>query len=117
MNKNILKKTLLTLTALLLLGSLPFFFSGCKTQKYSVDYCGSKDCYSNAKDSYKAGTKVTLYYELIATDTDYSFTLDGEPVDWTYDERKGFVIEFTMPEHDVKLECHTKNSMLPDYSE
>lgn len=81
---------------------------------YTVDYCGAKYCYSNAKDSYKAGTNVKLYFELIATDTDYSFTLDGEPVKWSYDENKGFVIEFTMPEHDVKLECHSKNSMLPD---
>ncbi len=112
MSKPILKRILLTLTVLLLLGSFPFFFSGCKTQKYNVDYCGSKGCYSNAKDSYKAGSKVTLYFELIATDTDYSFTLDGEPVDWSYDEKKGFVIEFIMPEHDVKLECHSKNSML-----
>lgn len=112
MSKLVLKRILLTLTVLLLLGSFPFFFSGCKAQKYNVDYCGSKGCYSNAKDSYKAGTKVTLYFELIATDTDYSFTLDGEPVDWSYDEKKGFVIEFIMPEHDVKLECHSKNSML-----
>lgn len=107
-----LKKFILASAILLLLGCFPFFFSGCGAQKYNVDYCGSKGCYSNAKDSYKAGTKVTLYFELIATDTDYSFTLDGEPVGWSYDEKKGFVIEFTMPEHDVKLECHSKNSML-----
>ena len=113
MSKIIFKRTLLTLTVLLLVGSFPFFFSGCVAQKYNVDYCGSKGCFSNAKDSYKAGTKVTLYYELIATDTDYSFTLDGEPVDWSYDEKKGFVIEFIMPEHDVKLECNTINSMTP----
>ena len=117
MSKLILRRILLTLIVLLLLSSFPFFFSGCKAQKYTVDYCGSKGCYSNAKDSYKAGTKVTLYFELIATDTDYSFTLDGEPVDWSYDEKKGFVIEFIMPEHDVKLECHTKNSMTPYLTE
>lgn len=86
--------------------------TACGANKYYVDYCGAKYCYSNAKDSYKAGTKVKLYYEFIATDTDYSFTLDGEPVKWSYDDQKGFVIEFTMPEHDVKLECHSKNSML-----
>ena len=85
-----------------------------KNDYYSVDYCGAKYCYSNAKDSYKTGTKVTLYYELILTDTDYSFTLDGEPVQWTYNEKKGYVIEFTMPEHDVKLECHTKSSMIAE---
>lgn len=111
MKKNSLKKLLLISTAIFLAGSISFLFSGCKTEKYNIDYCGSKYCYSNAKDSYKAGSKVTLYFELIATDTDYSFTLDGKPLNWSYDEKKGFVIEFTMPEHDVKLECHSKNSM------
>lgn len=117
MKKSTFKKTAVIITSLLLLGSFPFFFSGCKAEKFNVDYCGSKSCYSNAKDSYKAGTKVTLYFDLIATDTDYSFTLDGKPVSYSYDNNKGFVIEFTMPEHDVKLECHSRNSMLPDYSE
>ncbi len=97
-----------------------FTLTACINKKndyYSVDYCGAKDCYSNAKDKYKAGSKVILYFELIATDTDYSFTLDGERINFDYDEKKGFVIEFIMPEHDVKLECHSKNSMLPYESE
>lgn len=113
-NKFSIKNPVLMLTSLLLIGCFPFFFSGCKAETYNVDYCGAKYCYSNAKDSYKAGTKVTLYYELILTDTDYSFTLDGEPVQWSYNEKKGYVIEFTMPEHDVKLECHTKSSMIAE---
>ena len=92
---------------LLLLGSC----SG--GEKYQVDNCGAKDCYSNAKDSYRAGTEVKLYFELVATDTDYSFFLDGEPVPFTYDEKKGFVIRFTMPAHNVTLECNSFNSMLP----
>ncbi|MBQ7810896.1 MAG: hypothetical protein IJ346_08080 [Clostridia bacterium] len=117
MKKVTLKRIILFSTVILLVGSFPFFFSGCKADKYKVDYCGSKGCYSNAKDSYKAGSKVTLYFELIATDTDYSFTLDGGPVDWLFDNEKGFVIEFIMPEHDVKLECHSRNSMLPYDSE
>ncbi len=117
MNNFIFKRIILTSTALLLLGSFPFFFSGCNANKYKVDYCGAKDCYSNAKDSYKAGSKVTLYFELIATDTDYSFTLDGEPVNYSYNAEKGFVIEFTMPDHDIVLECNTKNSMTPYLTE
>ena len=100
---------LVLLSGLFLVG-----LTGCSGgERYQVDYCGSKDCYSNAKDSYRAGTEVTLYFELVATDTDYSFRLDGEPVNYTYDDTKGFVIQFTMPNHDVKLECNTKNSMLP----
>lgn len=109
--KNKFRRITLFATAMLLIGVLPFGFAGCIAKRYKVDYCGQKTCYSNAKDSYKAGSKVTLYFELIATDTDYNFTLDGNPVNWSYDNEKGFVIEFTMPEHDVKLECHTKNSM------
>ena len=50
---------------------------------------------------------------MMATDTDYRFYLDYEPVNFTYDERKGFVIEFTMPEHDVTLDFSSVNSMLP----
>ena len=42
-------------------------------KKYKVDYCGEKFAYKNAKDEYRAGEKVTVYYWMIATDTDYSF--------------------------------------------
>lgn len=102
----------LALVALILLVGL--LLVGCSgAGKYQVDYCGAKGCYSNAKDSYRAGSEVTLYFELVATDTDYSFLLDGEPVHYTYDDQKGFVIQFTMPDHDVKLEYNAYNSMLP----
>ena len=115
--KNKFRKITLFATAMLLITVLPFGFAGCTAKKYKVDYCGQETCYSNAKDRYKAGSKVTLYYELIATDTDYTFTLDGEPVNYSYNTEKGFVIEFTMPDHDVVLECTTKNSMTPYLSE
>lgn len=99
---------LVLLSGLLLVG-----LTGCSGgERYQVDYCGSKGCYSNAKDSYRAGTEVTLYFDLVATDTDYSFLLDGESVNYTYDDQKGFVIQFTMPDHDVKLEYDSRNSML-----
>lgn len=99
---------LVLLSGLLLVG-----LTGCSGgERYQVDYCGSKGCYSNAKDSYRAGTEVTLYFDLVATDTDYSFRLDGEPINYTYDDKKGFVIQFTMPDHDVKLEYDSRNSML-----
>ena len=51
--------------------------SGCFVKKYRVDYCGSKDCYTGAKDSYRAGAEVVLYYDMIATDTNYTFYLEG----------------------------------------
>lgn len=84
--------------------------SGC-FKKYRVDYCGSKDCYTGAKDSYRAGAEVVLYYDMIATDTDYSFFLDGERLQPLYEEGKGYKISFVMPEHDVTLKCESHNSM------
>ena len=80
-------------------------------KKYKVFYEGSFDWYQNAKEEYAAGEQVELYYNIIATDTDYSFTLDGGPLNYTYDEEKGFIIRFTMPEHDVTLTRIAKNSM------
>lgn len=86
--------------------------TGCSGKTYRVDYDGQKDFYEGAKDSYRAGKEVTLYYSLIATDTDYSFYIDGESINYEYDDRKGFVIRFKMPDHDVKLECRSVNSMI-----
>ena len=47
-------------------------------EKYKVNYCGKKFEYKNARDEYRAGENVTLYYSMIATDTDYFFSLDGD---------------------------------------
>lgn len=94
---------------------LVMYLTGCaakrKAPEYRVDYCGAKDFYDGAKDAYPAGQEVTLYYIFIATDTNYYFYLDGEPLRYSYDAGKGIEIRFTMPEHDVKLECKERNSM------
>jgi len=89
-----------------------FCLMGCAGETYRVDYDGVKELYEGAKDSYRAGQEVTLYFTMIATDTDYFFYLDGEPIDFDYDDKKGFIIRFTMPNHDVKLECRSVNSMV-----
>ena len=81
-------------------------------KKYKVDYCGEKCAFKNAKDEYRAGEKVTLYYWMIATDTDYSFSLDGAELSRDYDSKKGFILSFIMPDHDVVLHCFSRNSML-----
>ena len=80
--------------------------------RYKVDYCGRKDSFLGAKDSYRPGDKVSLFYSIIATDTDYSFYLDGESLNYDYDAEKGFIITFTMPDHDVKLEVDSRNTMM-----
>ena len=79
--------------------------------KYRLDYDGQKEYYENAKDYYAPGEKVEVYYDLIATDTDYSFYLDDEPVRFSYEESRGFVISFEMPDHDATLWLEMENSM------
>ncbi len=85
--------------------------SGCFAQRYHVDYDGEMDFYEGAKESYRVGERVDLYYDLIATDTDYTFLLDGESINFSYSDDRGFEISFVMPDHDVKLECVTRNTM------
>lgn len=96
---------------------IAIFITGCGKRSYKVDYCGAKDFYANAKDTYKSGEEVELIFDLVATDTDYTFYLDGksENLDVQGTEN-GFLIRFTMPDHDVKLSYSEKNSMeyLPD---
>ncbi len=100
---------LLAVALLLALSGL----AGCG-KSYRVDYCGQKDAYSDAKESYRAGERVKLNYYMIGTDTDYSFYLDGEKIDFDFDDEQGFVIEFTMPDHDVTLKCEEYNTMTPN---
>ena len=84
---------------------------GCSGNKYEIDYCGAKSSYQGAKSSYESGAEVELYYKNFVPDMEYSFYLDGEYIPLEFDT-KGAVIRFVMPEHDVKLECRAKNSML-----
>ena len=58
-----------------------------------------------------SGEEVVLYFPMVATDTDYRFILDGTEIRQEYDSRKGFIIRFTMPEHDVTLRYLQRNSM------
>ena len=81
--------------------------TACAAKTYEIDYCGEQQMYDGAKDSYAPGKEVTLRYTLIASDTSYAFYLDGEELDVEYDSNKGYFIRFTMPDHDVRLECVT----------
>ena len=86
-------------------------------KKYKVDYCGKKFEYKNARDEYRPGENVTLYFSIIATDTDYFFSLDGAKLYIDYDVSIGYILSFTMPNHDVVLHCFSRNSMLRDVEE
>ena len=105
--------------ALLLCGAVTVLcLAGCfgGAKKFRVNYENGKFGFTNARDYYRAGEKVTLYYNLIATDTDYSFFVDDGDVelDRSYDEEKGFVLSFVMPEHDVTVSVKSRNSMVYD---
>ncbi len=91
---------------------LPLALGACVPKRYSVIYEGGKFGFTNAKDSYRAGQKVVLYYDLIATDTDYSFYVDDQYPAVGYDDKKGFVISFVMPDHDVTIRVEERNTML-----
>jgi hypothetical protein len=84
---------------------------GCFGKKYKVMHDGG---FSSKKTAYRAGEKVTLYYEFIATDTDYTFLVDGSAVRPDFERSTGFIISFTMPDHDVTVKCIERNTMLPD---
>ena len=64
------------------------------------------------KTKYKEGDQVVLYYSLVATDTDYTFIVDGEYYRPDYNHNDGYIIRFTMPDHDVKIEVITRNTMV-----
>ncbi len=78
---------------------------------YKIDFNGRKECYSGVRKSYREGETVHLEWKGVGTDTDYKFFLDGKPLKFVYEPEKGFIIEFTMPAHDVSLEVNTYSSM------
>lgn len=101
---------IVAVTVIVILSVLFFVLSSCKAEKYHV-IC-STGVFENVKNSYKAGQQVKIYFPYVATDTDYSFHLDGErirPSD--YSDSKGYTISFVMPSHDVELTYNSKNSM------
>lgn len=87
------------------------FLTSRKTEKYTVICIDS--LFENVKKSYRPGETVKIYFPYVATDTDYFFYLDGERIgNYSYSDKKGFVITFTMPAHDVELTCDSRNSMV-----
>ena len=94
---------------------IKFIRTGAK--KYKANYCGKKELYKGAKESYRAGSRVKLYFDLVATDTDYEFFVDGKRINTDYEHEKGFIISFIMPDHDVSIEHTAKNSMTEEGGE
>ena len=107
-----LLKTIAGVILIIAIGGFAVFgLSSCGGQKYKLVFDGRGSSFENAKSSYRAGQTVTLYFPNIATDTDYSFFVDGEAFNADYDEKNGYVISFTMPAHDVTVGYTSRNSM------
>ena len=106
-----MKRTRIILIYLLTGVMLMISLGGCFGKKYKVMHDGG---FSSKKTAYRAGEKVTLYYEFIATDTDYSFYSNDVELKQSYDNDHGYVFTFTMPEHDVLVQSYSKNSMVWD---
>ena len=97
---------------LMILGvSVMFTLFGCGKQKYKLHFEGYG--FQSSKTEYAAGEQVTVYYDLIATDTDYRFWLDDESVKLKqdYDDKHGYVFTFLMPDHEITLHVSSHNSM------
>lgn len=103
------KRTVLWL--LLACLSLGLFIAGCSGEKYSVDYCGQKEIYTDAEDTYGAGEKVELHFNLAENNKEYTFYLDEQQIQYKNKEGNEITIEFKMPDKDVALKCFEKDSV------
>ena len=110
------RKTVTGLLLLMIAGVMMMGLFGCGKAKYRVNFESEwdKECFSGVKDSYAGGERVKLVFgrEFIGTDTDYEFYVDDERVSANYSESKGFIINFTMPDHDVTVKVNSVNSMV-----
>ncbi len=104
-------KIAIIIAVVIFVGCGAFALNSCGGEKYKMEY-DSKGLYRGAKDSYKAGQKVTLRFPYVATDTSYRFYLNGKAIDATYSDFGGYKLEFVMPPYDAKLECVTRNDMV-----
>ncbi len=80
---------------------------GCAPKNLKV----KADGFDNVHKAYAKGERVEIYLSNIGTDTDYAFYVDGVAYDALYDAAKGYVINFTMPDHDVEVTVKATNSM------
>lgn len=80
--------------------------TGCK--KYTVS---SDVAFLTGLGEYPKGAQVEVVLEIWATDTDYTFYLNGESVKASFDYQRGYLISFPMPGHDVRVTYDARSSM------
>ena len=70
--------------------------------------------FESEKRTYAPGEEVSVCFGMIATDTDYYFSLDCDDAELNqgYDSAKGYVFTFTMPAHDVTMSVSARNTMV-----
>jgi len=85
---------------------------GCSSKEYRLVFNGCENDFAGVKDHYKEGDEVEIAFPVIATDTDYSFSVDGEGFSPDYDPSRGFVLRFVMPARDVEIGVTRENTML-----
>lgn len=106
-----LKEVMMKKIFLVLMGVIMMFgLFGCGAKKYKLIY--DDYGFESEKKAYPEGAQVTVYYDFIATDTDYSFHTEPDVgMTYRYDSAHGYVFEFTMPAQDVKLIVESRNTM------
>ena len=106
-----MKRSRKVLNILMIGVMLTMVLSGCFPKKYKL-LCDSG--FESKKKTYAAGETVTVYYDFIATDTDYVFYSNDVDLKSGYDNEHGYVFTFTMPAHDVMIQMYSKNTMVYD---
>jgi hypothetical protein len=67
--------------------------------------------FTSERTEYRTGEAVKVLFPYIATDTSYSFYVDGKDADISYEDGI-FVIRFIMPDHDVEVSYTSRNTMV-----
>lgn len=106
-------KHLKRVLALFLTGVILISLSGCIISIKMPHVYFNSTGFKTGRTWYFPGEKVTVYYDIIATDTDYSFSIDEDvELEQDYSERRGYILTFTMPNHDVMLSVESHDSMM-----
>ena len=106
-----LRKTIIVILGVILIMEM----TGCGKPTYKLEFDGYG--FQSKKTEYHEGEKVTVTYDMIATDTDYNFYLDCDDVELKreWDSKNyGYTFSFTMPAHDVKISVSSRNTMYID---
>lgn len=122
--KKIVLFLFLFLSASVVMASIPKKDPAVQQQMYKITFGNGSWSLTDGNTGkpstglYAFGEKVVLWFEFVATDTDYYFYIDGKEIHPTnYTDKTGFVFEFMMPDHDIHFDWEERNTMLYDPSE